>query len=280
MSLADLVKEQSSTGEFQVLADQLMACAGDAPQSPPDAKEPARRHFVSTPAMFMESMLSSANQANSPPPGAQFYLDQYFSFTGDEQPRQGGQPDEQRTAQRIQHSLTNDQAIKPAPDGAIQAGLWVIQAFTGEQPEFPSDSLAIPEQTSYVERSHEPEDQSPRGHHLPGRVVLFGPYEIRPACGFEIPFGRDYHCIPHKSVSRLAGYIGLDEYSLYIREVPQEPALGLRPSRNGIWLREYGDESYKRLAPGEAARISTETEIRVGGNGIDAETGMLVQVCL
>lgn len=113
---------------------------------------------------------------------------------------------------------------------------------------------------------------------LPGQFVKIGPFELRPTVGFELPFGRDYQEIPYASVSRLNGYVGLDEFSFYIREVPDSPGTGLRPSRNGIWVKQPHEAEFRRLNPGQAERVSPETSIRVGGNGVEAETGLPVEV--
>jgi hypothetical protein len=113
---------------------------------------------------------------------------------------------------------------------------------------------------------------------LPAQFVKFGPYDVRPAMGHEVPIGRGYQPVPYESISRLAGYIGLDEYSLYIREVPYAPNLGLKPSRNGIWVRQPGERKYRRLEPGQAERITADTEVRVGGDGKDGSTGLLLKI--
>jgi hypothetical protein len=114
--------------------------------------------------------------------------------------------------------------------------------------------------------------------HQPGRNVRLGSHYIAPKIGQEVPFGRNYQAIPFNSISRLAGYIGLDEYSLYIREVLDAPEFGLRPSRNGIWVRQPHEKDYRRLAPGQAERINPDTYIRVGGNGVNPSSGMPVIV--
>jgi hypothetical protein len=113
---------------------------------------------------------------------------------------------------------------------------------------------------------------------ISGRSLKVGPFEVRPALNQEVPIGRGYQPVPVNSMSRLAAYLGRDEYSLYIREVMEDPANGLRPSKNGVWVRDAGDNQYRRLAPGEAARINADTEVRLGGNGKDGHTGYRVHV--
>lgn len=115
---------------------------------------------------------------------------------------------------------------------------------------------------------------------LPGRFVTFGPFQILPAVGSEVPIGRDFQPVPYESISRLHGYIGLDEYSFYVREVPDIPHLGLRPSRYGIWIRQPDEDDFHRLLPGHAMRITADTDVRIGGNGVDAQTGVPLKVNL
>ncbi len=105
-----------------------------------------------------------------------------------------------------------------------------------------------------------------------GRSLKVGPFEVRPAMNHEVPIGRSYQSIPVKSISRLAAYLGRDEYSLYIREVPYLPEAGLSPSKSGVWIRQLGDAGFRRLAPGEAARIGSQSDVRIGGNGQDGES--------
>lgn len=111
-----------------------------------------------------------------------------------------------------------------------------------------------------------------------GRFLKIGPFEVRPGLNQEVPLGRGYQPLHERSISRLAGYLGRDEFSLYIREVPDEPEHGLRPSSTGIWIRDPGEETFRRLNPGEAARINKETDIRIGGNGRTGESGFRIYV--
>lgn len=111
-----------------------------------------------------------------------------------------------------------------------------------------------------------------------GRSLKVGPFEVRPGLNQEVPLGRLYQPVQETSISRLAGYLGRDEYSLYIREVPDDADNGLRPSKTGIWVRDAGEESYRRLEPGEAVRINKETDLRMGGNGKDGSSGLQVFV--
>ncbi len=104
------------------------------------------------------------------------------------------------------------------------------------------------------------------------RSLKIGPFEVRPAMNHEVPLGRSYQSIPVKSISRLAAYLGRDEHSLYIREVPDHPQAGLCPSKSGVWLRQPGNLAFRRLAPGEAARIGRQSDVRIGGNGLDGES--------
>jgi hypothetical protein len=244
MPSATVIKQQSSTGEFQKLADAIIAGAvlaepglsgqtfsHTAAPSPFDVMQCLRDTAIAADRGFVSpSLVETVEPENLriAPSQAQYFVDLYLS----------------------------DQA--PARTTAAS-----------------NASASAPASVSHRYVEEEPASTTPR---LPGVFVRFGPYEIRPACGYELPFGRDYQPIPYNSVSRLAGYIGLDEHSLYIREVPDAPEYGLRPSRNGVWVRQPNEKAYRRLASGEAERISPETYIRVGGNGIDADSGLPVVV--
>lgn len=111
-----------------------------------------------------------------------------------------------------------------------------------------------------------------------GLFVKFGPFEVKPGMNQEVPIGRAYQPMAIGSVSRLQGFVGRDEYSLYIREVPLNPELGLRPSKNGIWVKLAGEEYFRRLEPGEAVRIYSDSEVRVGGNGKNGLSGLPIDV--
>lgn len=108
--------------------------------------------------------------------------------------------------------------------------------------------------------------------------VQVGPFEVRPSVGRELPIGRNYQQLPVSSISRLAGYVGRDDYGLYIREVPEMPEYGLQPSRNGIWVKQPADEYFRRLAPGEAERVTKDSVVRLGGNGADPDKGYPVVI--
>jgi hypothetical protein len=112
----------------------------------------------------------------------------------------------------------------------------------------------------------------------PSVFIRVGPFEVRPGMNQEVPIGRAYQPISASSVSRLQGFIGRDRHSLYIREVQHNPRLGLRPSKNGIWVRQWGAERFYRLAPGEAVRIYSNSEVRVGGNGTEGATGLQIEI--
>lgn len=111
-----------------------------------------------------------------------------------------------------------------------------------------------------------------------GRSLMVGPCEVRPGLNQAVPLGRAYQPIAEKSVSRLAAFLCRDEYGLVIREVPEAPEHGLRPSTTGVWVKEPGDADFRRLAPGEAVRITRQTEIRLGGNGRTGASGLPVFV--
>ncbi len=111
-----------------------------------------------------------------------------------------------------------------------------------------------------------------------GVSIKLGPFEVRPALHQEVPIGRAYQPVQVNSVSRLQGFIGRDEFSLYIREVPENPGLGLRPSKNGIWVRQLDESEFRRLAPGEGARIYADSDVRVGGNGKSGASGLQIDV--
>lgn len=111
-----------------------------------------------------------------------------------------------------------------------------------------------------------------------GRTLMVGPYEVRPGLNSEVPIGRAYQPLREKAISRLAGYLGRDEFGLVIREVPNDPVRGLRPSTTGIWVKQPGDNDYRRLAPGEATRITRYSDVRLGGDGISGATGFRVYV--
>jgi hypothetical protein len=122
------------------------------------------------------------------------------------------------------------------------------------------------------------EDQAHTAFLANGTTLMFGPYEVRPGLNQEVRLGRDYQPLDQPSISRLCGFLGRDEFSLIIRESAHDPERGLRPSRNGIWIKQPGEHQFRRLLPGEAVRITRYSEIRIGGNGRDAESGYPVHV--
>lgn len=111
-----------------------------------------------------------------------------------------------------------------------------------------------------------------------GVFIKFGPFEVRPGLRQEVPIGRAYQPMPISSVSRLHGFIGRDEHSLYIREVPDQSGLGLKPSKNGIWVKQATETEFRRLEPGQAERIYSDTDVRLGGNGKSGSTGFRLDV--
>lgn len=100
-----------------------------------------------------------------------------------------------------------------------------------------------------------------------GRSIMIGPFEVRPGMRQEVPIGRAYQPVPEDSISRLAGFVGRDEYGIYIREVPDKPERGLRPSKAGIWVKQPNENAFRRLQAGQPERLSPQTDVRIGGNG-------------
>lgn len=108
--------------------------------------------------------------------------------------------------------------------------------------------------------------------------IKLGPFEVRPGLNHEVPIGRAYQPVKESSISRLQGFIGRDQHSLYIREVPQNQEHGMRPSRNGIWIKQSSESDYRRLLPGEAARIYLDTDVRLGGNGKNGDSAYQLEI--
>jgi hypothetical protein len=115
---------------------------------------------------------------------------------------------------------------------------------------------------------------------LPGTYVTFGPYRIVPEVGSEMPIGRDFQRIPYESISRLHGLVGLDQYSFYVRAVHEDTHPEQAGPRQNIWIRQPDDDNWRRLAPGAAERITPDSEVRIGGNGSDPQTGVPLVVHL
>jgi hypothetical protein len=241
MPSAIMLKQQTATGEFQQLADEIIADAVIGDEWSHHQRSLGQK-FSSTPAQLLRSLHATAVAADGSP------VCQSLVETSGPETMAARLPDRAQSFLNMFASPQTAECRTPSP----------------RTEPAPSTQTGTVRQNSVS--------------HLPGQCVRFGPHEIRPACGHEMPFGRDYQPIPYNSVSRLAGYIGLDEHSLYIREVPDAPEYGLRPSRNGIWVRQPHEKEYRRLAPGEAERINTDTYIRVGGNGVSADSGLPVVV--
>ncbi|HEY9790165.1 MAG TPA: hypothetical protein V6D22_07195 [Candidatus Obscuribacterales bacterium] len=283
MAQATAIEDQVRTGEFRVLADMIIASAN--PGLPPEGKETAPSTDSETAVQLLDHLRqTAAKQEDTVQLTAQYFLDNYF----DVQPTNLTEcvlapiPPEPHLET---HAAAPGDARK-----AIEAEAAAVEAWITDSVRSFKRSYTAPAATPRIDRplvqnsqpaqtSHRPVQQTaPRLPHLPGQFVKFGPYELRPAYGYELAFGRDYQPLPHTSISRLAGFVGIDEYSLYIREVPDDPQSGLRPSRNGIWVKQPTDLAFRRLQPGEAERITPETLIRVGGDGQQAETGLAVEV--
>jgi hypothetical protein len=101
---------------------------------------------------------------------------------------------------------------------------------------------------------------------------------LEPQVGEELPVGRAFQKIDTPSVSRLAAFFCRDEYSLYVREVPYDPQRCLRPSRYGVWVKKPGQRDYRRLEPGEAVRVASDCDVRLGGDGLSGATGLRVLI--
>lgn len=154
----------------------------------------------------------------------------------------------------------------------------IIATTKSEISLLPSQSQLAAEEELSVVFTLVSEECAPVFPRYEGSFLRVGPYEVRPALGYEVPLGRGYQPMLSTSISRLAGYLGRDEHSMYIREVPDAPDHGMRPSKNGIWVKQPYDAEFRRLQPGEAERISLDTDIRLGGNGEHGDAGFRIHV--
>jgi hypothetical protein len=290
MAQATATDEQVRTGEYQLLADTIIASAH--PGAPPQGKDATQQTESQTPVDLLNHLRqAAATQDDTIQLTAQYFLDNYL----DSEPNNLSDPN--NLTECVLAAIPPEPQLEAQPSSpadarrAIEAEAAAVEAWIADSVRLIKRSYTAPAATHNrieppLAQNHQPsqptnqpvQQSAPRLPHLPGQFVKFGPYELRPAYGYELAFGRDYQPLPHTSISRLAGFVGIDEYSLYIREVPDDPHSGLRPSRNGVWVKQPTDNDFRRLKPGEAERITPETEIRVGGDGLKAETGLPVEV--
>lgn len=264
-----------SISNFRTLADEIIAHAqlsyrpNTAPAAAPDPTPD--EHLVHETGKLLEHL--------------------HPVVPADESPRCGSQaaqtPPHCQTSPSATPSSNDDMWELEEPVGALpseqSAFSAILAPLESVATDAPSDQLAtlLQQQEQIFVRHADVQAPSEAPVLKPMMQVLYvqvGPFEVRPSVGRELPIGRNYQNLNITSISRLAGYVGRDEHGLYVREVPEMPEYGLHPSRNGIWVKQPDEDAFRRLAPGEAARVTKESVVRLGGNGSDPEKGYPVVV--